>query len=101
MFYSLINYFDVWGNPADGFEINNQRIEREAVEIPEDWTAKKIVTWLFENGFLTTADMRKLRVEEYGEVIEIQKKNRFPLFAFTPNYHYTPAKATQPESVKR
>ena len=27
MFYTLINYFDVWGNAADGFEVNNQCIE--------------------------------------------------------------------------
>lgn len=90
MFYDLINYFDVYGNPKDGFGANNQCIEREAVEIPEDWTPKQIVTWLFDNDFLNTKDMRKFHVEEYGENIEVQKKNGFPLYAFVPNFYYTP-----------
>lgn len=72
--YSLINYFDVWGNEKDGWEINNQCIEFDDLIITDDATDKDIITYLKEIGFLNTNDMRKIVVENQGCYIEIYAK---------------------------
>ena len=85
MFYSLINYFDVWGNPKDGFTVNNQCTEINDLYLDDDTTPKEICTYLKQCGYLRTDDMRKLSVIDDGTVIEIQLNNGFPLFGLYPN----------------
>ena len=78
--YQLINYFDVWGNAKDGWEVNNQCVEEENIWIDDDCTKKEICDYLKRIGYLTTSDMRKLFVEDLGEMIEIyEKKTMCPL----------------------
>lgn len=77
--WSLINYFDVWGNAKDGYEVNNQCIEFADLVIADDATDKDILNYLKEIGFLTTSDMRKLMIENLGDYIEISKKDRYPI----------------------
>ena len=72
--YSLINYFDVWGNEKDGWEINNQCIEFDDLIISDDATDKEIVTYLKEIGFLNSNDMRKIVISSDGCNIEIYAK---------------------------
>lgn len=86
MFYTLVNYFDVWGNAKDGFQINDQRIECDNFFIDESATDKEICTSLMNAGYLRTDDMRKLSVVDDGTVIEIQLKNGCPLFGLYPNF---------------
>ena len=85
MFYSLINYFDVYGNPKDGFTVNNQCTEINDLYIDDTATGKEICTYLKNAGYLQTDDMRMLSVIDDGTVIEIQLKNGFPLFGLYPN----------------
>jgi hypothetical protein len=47
---TLVNYFDVWGNKKDGWEINNLCTEG-TIELPEEFTEKDIVQALKEKGF--------------------------------------------------
>ena len=83
--YRLINYFDVWGNEKDGWEVNNQCSEGEDFRIDNDATAKDVCEYLKNAGFLNTSDMRKLYVDfsSFDGCIEIyQKKGMLPLFRF-------------------
>lgn len=78
--YRLINYFDVWGNEKDGYEVNNLCTEADDLWIDDDSTLKEIAKFLVQIGFLVTSDMRKLYLEDDGTYIEIyQKKGMYPL----------------------
>lgn len=80
--YTLINYFDVWGNEKDGWEVNNQCVEFEDLNLADDVTDKEICEYLKANGYLNTSDMRRLEVVDYGEVMEIcERKGHKPLYA--------------------
>jgi hypothetical protein len=82
MKYELINYFDVWGNAKEGWEINNMCIEERNIYIDDSSTHKEILTYLKKIGYLQTDDMRKLFVEDLGEMIEIyQRKGMMPLYS--------------------
>ena len=79
--YALINYFDVWGNEKDGWEINDKCTEFEDLQITDDATDKDILEYLVQIGFLSTSDRRRLVVEDLGgQNIEIyQRKGMKPL----------------------
>lgn len=78
--YALINYFDVWGNEKDGWDINDCCVEFDDLQIADDATPKDICEYLRKIGFLTSSDMRRLTVEDMGEMIEIyEKKTMKPL----------------------
>lgn len=78
--YSLINYFDVWGNAKDGWEVNNQCVEFDDLVITDDATEKDILKYLVSIGFLTTSDRRKVRVDDLGDYMEIYAvKGNMPL----------------------
>ena len=86
MTYTLINYFDVVGNLRDGYEINNQCIECNDLYLSDDCTNKDIILYLYKQGYLTTCDMRKVGIENYGDLIEVYaKKAHYPLFGLMPN----------------
>lgn len=85
--YSLINYFDVWGNKKDGYEINNQCVEFDDLVIADDATPKEICTYLKSINMLATNDMRRLEVINWGDLIEIyERKSGIPLFGLVINY---------------
>ena len=80
--FMLVNYFDVWGNAKDGWEVNNQCIEFDDLYITDDCSKKEILNYLRDTGYLTTSDMRRLEVIDYGELIEInERKGCKPLYA--------------------
>ena len=85
--YSLIDYFDVWGNEEDGFYVNNQWVVHENIQIDDDADHRDIRDLLHKMGFLATNDASKIAVEEKGELIEIYaRENMFPLMGLVPNY---------------
>ena len=85
--WTLINYFDVWGNKKDGYEVNNQCIEANDICIADDPTPKEICEYLKSIHMLNTSDMRRLEVEDLGDVIEIsERKSGCPLFSLRMNY---------------
>ena len=84
--WTLINYFDVWGNEVDGWEVNDSRIERNDIAIDDSMTNKDILDKLVEVGFLTTSDMRRLAVEDMGELITVfERKGMKPICALSLN----------------
>jgi hypothetical protein len=85
--WSLINYFDVWGNTQDGWEVNNMSIVFNDLVIAENSTNKDIVKYLYDIGFLNTHDMRRIVVEDMGDMIEIHaKKGLKPVCSLRLNY---------------
>ena len=86
--YLLRNYFDVWGNEKDGWEVNNSCIEFDDLHISDDATEKEILKYLKDINFLVTDDMRRVRcdINTYAEAIEIYEvKGHKPLAALIVN----------------
>lgn len=78
--YRLVNYFDVWGNEKDGYEVNNLCVEFNDLQITDDATDKDILNYLRDIGFLNTSDRRRVRLVDFGEMIEIEQvKGFYPL----------------------
>jgi len=69
--YKLINYFDVWGNKEEGYEVNNLCDEGN-FHVAEDI---EIIKALKKIGFLLP-NVRKNQfiIEDMGEIIEISHK---------------------------
>lgn len=86
MKYELINYFDTYFD-EDSWIVNNQCVEESDIYMDENISKKEICTFLKKIGYLNTDDMRKLCVEDYGDIIEIlEKKNLRPLYGLYPIY---------------
>lgn len=84
--YTLINYFDVWGNEEDGYEVNNQCIEVEDVVIADDATDQDIIDYLFNNEYLRDDDVSLYEIEDNGDFIEIcVKETMMPLYSLRKN----------------
>ena len=84
--FTLVNYFDVWGNAEDGWDVNNWCVEYDDLCITDDATDKEILEYLVKTGFLTTSDMRRLAVENLGEFIEIyERRGMKPLCSLRQN----------------
>lgn len=72
--WRLVDYDDVWGNKKDGYEVNHERVIKRKLEISDDATDKQIVQILNDIDYLITTDMRRIRLENMGEFIEIYEK---------------------------
>lgn len=79
--YELREY-DVLGNAKDGFEVNNSWVICDDIMIDDDASEKEILTYLktmhagvniygCSVGFLNTDDMRRVRLDMFGDAIEI------------------------------
>ena len=78
--FRVVDYFDVWGNPKDGYEVNDARVVREKIEIADDATDKQIVNMLNDIDYFICNDLRVLKVEDEGEnIVVYRKKDMYPL----------------------
>ena len=64
--YRLVNYFDVWGNPEDGFDVNDARVEAEDIRIKKDATDSEIIEALINYGWLSPDARGRIYVEDLG-----------------------------------
>ena len=86
MKWTLINYFDVWGNEVDGWEVNDACSEFDDLNITDDATEQDIIDYLYNIEFFKTNDLEKFDVEYLGEFIEIaEKETQKPLCSLRPN----------------
>lgn len=78
--YRLINYFDVWGNKRDGWEVNNL-CEEGIIELPENFTDKDMIKALKEFGFFKkTVRSNQLDIWNDYHMIEFsQRKDQQPI----------------------
>ena len=79
--YELVNYFDVWGNEEEGYEVNDSCIE-DNLEIADDMSDSDIVDLLCELGYLTTTD--GVIASNTGDGWEIETENGMPLYGLRP-----------------
>ena len=77
--YRLIDYFDVWGNEQDGYDVNNLACILTGITITDDSTDKDIINYLYSIHYLNTNDIDKFDVYDDGDMIEISLKNGFPV----------------------
>lgn len=86
--WTLINYFDVWGNKKEGFEINNQCIEFDDLYIDDTSTKKEIIKYLKSINFLSKhADLRTIIIEDHGDRYELyERKTQRPICCLELNY---------------
>ena len=79
--YKLIDYFDVWGNPIDGWEVNDLTTVEENIVIAEDSTDEEIIDFLVRIEYLKPEARENVHLESYdNEMIEIvQTKDDYPI----------------------
>lgn len=79
--YKLIDYFDVWGNATDGWEVNDLTTVIYDIAIAEDATDEEIIDYLIQLEYLKPEAKENVHLESYdNEMIEIvQTKDDYPL----------------------
>lgn len=88
--YRLINYFDVWGNEDDGWEINNQCEEFNDLYISDDASGEELIDYLKKIEFFTEkANIKTVEVDYSATpIIEFRAlldgENLKPLCALIP-----------------
>ena len=86
--WTLINYFDVWGNSKEGYEVNNQCTEADDVVFSEDPSDKDLLKFLKRIGFFkkhVRLNMVEIR-DDFGLIEILEKRTGKPICAFTKNY---------------
>ena len=75
--YKLIDYFDVWGNPIDGWVVNDLT---EDIVIAEDSMDEEIIDFLIRIEYLKPEAKENIHLESQdNEFIEIvQTKDDYP-----------------------
>jgi hypothetical protein len=79
--YKLINYFDVWGNEEDGWEVNNLCTEGK-LELTESPDNQEILTALIDFGFIredVTLDKIEIAAYDLDFIEFFEASNQYPL----------------------
>ena len=64
--YRLIDYFDVWGNEEDGWEVNNLGPIEDDIIFVDDVSDQEILDYLIDTvGWLSPDARNKVRVESW------------------------------------
>ena len=86
--WSLVNYFDVWGNAKEGYEVNNLYREFDDLHISDDITDGELIKYLKDIGFFgKSAGLNTIIVENIGDMIEFSRKRDYkPLCRLELNY---------------
>ena len=79
--YKLIDYFDVWGNAEDGWEVNDLTTVEDDIVITEDSSDEDIIDFLIQIEYLKPEARENVHLESYdNEMIEIvQTKDDYPI----------------------
>lgn len=79
--YRLIDYFDVWGNATDGWQVNNSIRVEDDIILSEDITDEEIIDFLILINYLKSEAKGNVYLESYdNEMIEIvQTKDDCPI----------------------
>jgi hypothetical protein len=80
--YQLVDYFDVWGNEEDGYEVNNLSRLDIYIYITDEATKEDIIKELIVCDYLKpNASLENIEVEWNDEFfIELfQKDNMYPI----------------------
>ena len=85
--WSLIDYFDVWGNKEDGWEVNNLSVEFEDLYIADDVTDEDLIDYLKDIGYLAKElEVSEIEIWDSGDMIELSKADDgMPICRLTRN----------------
>lgn len=85
--YSLYDYFDVWGNPEDGYEVNNQCVVCDDLHIADDATKSEIIDYLIFAGFLLDTTKQFVGIDYCMDGCEIYEyATGMPLYGLRKNH---------------
>jgi len=84
----IVNYFDVWGNSEEGYEVNESCVEETGIYIADDDTDEIIIQKLVDMGLLkdTAIVGETVNVSYTGDFWEIEEMDGYPLFSIRPIY---------------
>ena len=78
---SIIDYFDVWGNPQDGWEVNNSR-HTDINEIIKDSNEAILQLLIKHNKLAEFCTLKDIEIEDNADCIYINDiTNSQPLYA--------------------
>ncbi len=85
--YAVTDYFDVWGNEKDGYDVNNSTHFGE-IEFRHDFPTKRLILKKLKDiGFFKDfVTLRNVNIENMGEGWEISDKKGMPLCGIYPKY---------------
>lgn len=84
--YTLIDYYDVWGNAEDGYEVNDSMIAFTDLNISEDATDEDIIDYLISINYLAPQAKEECELENNGEWMEITRKaDNYPVCSLRLN----------------
>ena len=88
MEYIVTNYFDVWGNEQDGYDVNDSCIENTRLFITPDTTDSDIVQMMVELGYLkdTAVLGETVFITDTGDRMELEGTGGYPLFGLSPDW---------------
>ena len=86
--WSLYDYFDVWGNAEDGWDVNDVSKEFDDLYIDPSATNEDIVDYLKSIGyFANDVQMSDLEILDNGDMIEFNKADDgMPICRLQLNY---------------
>lgn len=80
--WKLYDYFDVWGNEDDGWEINNLCCVEDEIMISTDSSDEEILQNLLKWGYMSGYKKDEIEIEDLGEIIDFfLKENLYPLMS--------------------
>lgn len=90
MYYDLIDYFDVWGNETEGWQVNNLCKIEEKIFIDPDSTDEEIIKFLIKIDYLCEGSENLVYIESCdSDFIEIFKKdNNLPIGRLEKHIEY-------------
>lgn len=78
--FDLYDYFDVYGNQEDGWEINNLICIKKGINVSDDATDDEIIDYMIKIGWLDEDARDKVYIIDQGELLEFNvKENDMPL----------------------
>lgn len=89
-YFDLIDYFDVWGNEEDGWEVNDQAVVEEKIWISDDITEEELFNYLKDTVgyFNRNTKFSDVEIQWYDpDFIEIfQAKDGCPVCSLRKSY---------------
>ena len=84
LIYSVRHHFDVWGNPDDGYEVNDSR-DAGLLTVDEGTSDEQLLDAMYAAGITNMSGARALAngvtVTDHGSGIEIDSPEGAPLYS--------------------
>lgn len=87
--WELWDYFDVWGNADDGYEVNNLAKIEEDIVLADDTSDDELIDFLIRIEYLTPeCSTENIEIVSDVDYIELfRKDDHFPICCFRRQYN--------------